>query len=302
MFIAHEASISQRMGFSRQVRGIQQADMAKRLNVSPLSLGKYERDEVNRKDIGLLVKFADILHLNLNWLIKGTGEPFEVPLTTPERFVYARLSIGWTLDKASSTIRCDRALVTKMERDGPDDIKTAKRFASAYGVDLHFLVPEPTALQKSLMPARTKEMDGKGVSEVRQSHLFSIVPVMNSELKEKGDFHLALNALPPSAAPVSSLRIIVLEDEIEIRKYLALTLTDETVMQNDVTYLCRDSNSDPGQPVLIKPFLDNGTHRICYRDLYGKGERILAELPDGNIEIIGRYLSEVTYHLNAFSR
>lgn len=67
-----------RIKFARLRKRLTQAELAEKLNIHPVTIGKYERGE-NRPDPEMLRRLADILEVSTDFLVGRTNDPSPVP-------------------------------------------------------------------------------------------------------------------------------------------------------------------------------------------------------------------------------
>lgn len=58
---------------ARQKLGITQAEMATRMGITPQAVNQWESGDTEPRDLGRIVKLADVLEVSLDYLIKGSG-------------------------------------------------------------------------------------------------------------------------------------------------------------------------------------------------------------------------------------
>ena len=68
-------SFGSRIKEFRKVFNLSQQELAKKLNMQPQALARYEKDKV-KPSIELAQKLTNMFNINLNWLLTGRGEMF----------------------------------------------------------------------------------------------------------------------------------------------------------------------------------------------------------------------------------
>ena len=65
-------SFGSRIKEFRKVFNLSQQELAKKLNMQPQALARYEKDKV-KPSIELAQKLTNMFNINLNWLLTGKG-------------------------------------------------------------------------------------------------------------------------------------------------------------------------------------------------------------------------------------
>lgn len=74
--------IGRRIRIAREQTGINKKELAKRINVSPSTISRYESGDFDRVKIAILKSIAEATNVNPLW-ISGESDSMEVPNTPP---------------------------------------------------------------------------------------------------------------------------------------------------------------------------------------------------------------------------
>ena len=72
-------NISERIKYQREKNGLTYTDIANYLGVSRTTAMRYEKGEINKMPIDLIVPLSEVLNCSPMWLMGWTDNPMEYP-------------------------------------------------------------------------------------------------------------------------------------------------------------------------------------------------------------------------------